>query len=131
MSYVIAAPETMAAAATNLTSIGSELRAAHVAAAPPTVALVPAAADEVSAGVAHLFSRYAENFHGLAGRAAVFHEQFVGHLSAGAGSYAATEAANAASLLHPLFHGAVLDWLYSQFGSPTSSTSSPIWSWRS
>ena len=63
--------------------------------------MIPAAADEVSAGVAHLFSRYAQGYQALAGQAAVFHEQFVQHLTAGAGSYAATEAANA-SLLQPL-----------------------------
>jgi PE family len=44
--------------------------------------VVPAAADQVSASVAQLFSRYAEDFHGLAGRAVVFHEQFVQHLTA-------------------------------------------------
>ena len=101
MSYVMVAPETMAAAATDLAGIGSTLSAAHMAAVPPTVALVPAAADEVSAGVAHLFSRYAEGFQGLAGRAAVFHEEFAQHLHAGAGSYASAEAVNASSL-HPL-----------------------------
>ena len=106
MSFVIAAPEMMTSAATDLATIGSDLSAAHLAAAAPTVALVPAAADEVSAGVAHLFSRYAEGFHGLAGRAAVFHEQVVGHLSAGAASYANAEAANAA-LLQPLNANAV------------------------
>lgn len=101
MSYVIAVPETMSAAATDLAGIGSTLSEAHIAAAPPTVALVPAAVDEVSAGIAHLFSRYAEDFRGLAGRAVVFHQQFVHHLTAGAGSYAGAEAANI-GLLHPL-----------------------------
>jgi hypothetical protein len=46
-----------------------------------------------------LFSRYAEDFQGLAGRAAVFHEQFAHTLATGALSYAAAEAANASSLL--------------------------------
>ena len=69
-----------------------------MAAVAPTVALVPAAADEVSAGVAHLFSRYAEDYHALTGRAAAFHEQFVQHVTAGAGSYAGAEAANAAQV---------------------------------
>jgi hypothetical protein len=57
MSYVIAAREMMTAAAADLATIGSDLSMAHAAAAVPTVALVPAAADEVSAGIAHLFSR--------------------------------------------------------------------------
>jgi hypothetical protein len=47
MSYVIAAPEMMTAAATDLAGIGSALSEAHMAAGP-SVALVPAAADEVS-----------------------------------------------------------------------------------
>ena len=48
MSYVIAAPETMTSAATDLAGIGSTLSEAHMAAAPPTVGLVPAAAYEAS-----------------------------------------------------------------------------------
>jgi hypothetical protein len=127
MSYLIAAPEMMAAAATDVAAVGSALSAAHMAAAP-TVAVVPAAADEVSAGIAHLFSRYAQGYQALAGQAAAFHEQFVQHLTASAGSYAATEAVNA-SLLQPLnavagtfastvpgqilnlFTGQILNWL--------------------
>ena len=99
MSYVIAAPEMMTAVAGDLGHIGSTLIEEHTAAAASTVGLVPAAGDEVSAGVAHLFSRYAADFHGLAGRAAVFHEQFVHQLSAGAHSYAGAEAVNVSYLL--------------------------------
>jgi hypothetical protein len=100
MSYVLAAPEMMTAAATDLATIGSTLSAAHMAAAP-TLAVIPAAADEVSASIAHLFSRYAGGYQALAGQASVFHEQFVQQLKASAGSYASIEAANAA-LLRPL-----------------------------
>jgi PE family len=91
LSYVVAAPEMMTAAATDLATIGSTLDAAHLAAATPTVALVPAAADEVSAGVARLFSGYAENFHALSGQASVFHGQFAQNLKASAASYTQTE----------------------------------------
>jgi hypothetical protein len=100
MPYVIAAPEMIAAAATDLATIGSTLSAAHTA-ATPTLAVMPAAADEVSASVAHLFSQHAHDYQALAGQATAFHEQFVQHLNANAGSYAATEAASA-SLLQPL-----------------------------
>jgi hypothetical protein len=100
MSYVIAVPEMMTSAATDLAGVGSALSEAHTAAAAPTVALVPAAADEVSASVTHLFSGYAQDFHGLVGKAAAFHDQFVSLLSSGAHSYAATEAAAVASLGH-------------------------------
>ena len=99
MSYLIAAPEMMTAAATDLATIGSDVNAAHMVAAAPTVALVPAAADEVSAGIAQVFSRYAEGYQALAGQAAVFHEQFVQHLTAGAHSYASAEAINVSYLL--------------------------------
>jgi hypothetical protein len=98
MSYVTAAPEIMAATATDLAGIGSELREAHMAAAAPTVALVPAAADEVSSGVAHLFSRYAEEYQALSAQAVGFHAQFVRGLNAGASAYASSEAANASWL---------------------------------
>jgi hypothetical protein len=100
MSYVMAVPEVVAAAATDVAAIGSALSAAHIAAAAPTVGVIPAAVDEVSASVAHLFSRYAQDFHALAAQAAAFHQQFVQHLHATASSYVTAEAANAASLLH-------------------------------
>jgi PE family len=100
MSYVMAAPGMLATAATDVAAVGSTVSAAHMAAAPPTIAVIPAAADEVSAGIAHLFSRCAQDYHALAGQAAAFNEQFVQHLNSSAGSYAAAEAANAGSLLH-------------------------------
>jgi hypothetical protein len=68
MSYVIPAPEMMTAAATDLASIGSNLSVAHAAAARP-LRVVPAAADEVSVSIAHLFSRYAGDYQALAGQA--------------------------------------------------------------
>lgn len=99
MSYVNASPELMAAAATDVAAVGSTVNAAHMAAVAPTVGVVPAAADEVSAGVAQIFSGAAQEFHTLVGRAATFGEQFAQHLHAGAGSYAAAEAVNSASLV--------------------------------
>ncbi|OBI41146.1 PE family protein [Mycobacterium sp. E796] len=98
MSYVNVAPEIMTSTATELATIGSHLGAAHAAAAGPTLAVLPAAADEVSASIAQVFSRAAQEYQALAGRAAAFGEQFVQHLTAGAGSYAAAEATNAAVL---------------------------------
>ena len=98
MSYVIAPPEMLGAAAADFATIDSSLGAAHTAAAAPTIALVPAAADEVSASIAHLFSQYAQGYQAIAGHAAAFHEQFIQHLNASARSYANTEAANNSSL---------------------------------
>lgn len=98
MSSVIAVPGLMEAAAADLATIGSTVSAAHKAASSPTVAVLPAAADEVSASIAHLFSAHARNYQGLATQAATFHDQPVQHLTASAGSYAGTEAAAASSL---------------------------------
>ncbi|OBA76786.1 hypothetical protein A5641_21725 [Mycobacterium sp. 1554424.7] len=98
MSHLIASPEVIASAATDLAGIGSNLSAAHVAAAAPTLAVLPAAADDVSVTIANFFSRHAQHYQAQAGRAAAAQEQFVEHLVNGAGSYAAAEAANAALL---------------------------------
>ncbi|WP_240355370.1 PE family protein [Mycobacterium bourgelatii] len=92
-------PELLTAAATDLTAIGVTLQAAHREAAS-TLALAPAAADEVSVNIASLFSRQAEDYQQLASEAAAFHEQFVERLAAGAGAYASAEALNV-SLLQP------------------------------
>jgi hypothetical protein len=98
MAYVIAAPEMMASAATDVATIGSNVSAAHMAAAAPTLALIPAAADEVSAGIAQLFSQHAQGYQAQAAQAAAFQEPFVQHLTAGAFSYAGIDAALASLL---------------------------------
>ena len=92
MSYVIAAPEMMTSAATDLATIGSNVNAAHMVAAARTSSVIPAAADEVSASIAHLFSQHAANYQALAAQAAAFNDQFVQHLTAGAFSYTDIEA---------------------------------------
>src|ERR1700739_1731009 len=97
MSFVIAAPEFLTAAATDLANIGSTLSAANAAAAVPTTGILAAAEDEVSAAIAALFSAHGQGFQALGAQAAAFHTQFVQALSAGAGSYAGAEAANVAA----------------------------------
>jgi hypothetical protein len=68
MSYLVAAPEFLASAATDVSNIGSLLNAAHAAAAAPTTALAAAAGDEVSAAVASVFAGYGQTFQGSAPR---------------------------------------------------------------
>ena len=99
MSDLTAVPEAIAAAATDVAAVGSTVDAAHMTAAASTVAVVPAAADEVSAGIANLFSDFANEYHALAGQAAAFQQQFVQLLHASGGSYTAAESTNAASML--------------------------------
>ena len=94
MSFVIAAPEALVAAASDLAGIGTTLSTANAAAAAPTTRLLAAGADEVSSAIASLFSSYAQDFQALSTRVAAFHDQFVQALNAGAGWYASAEAVN-------------------------------------
>ena len=94
MSYVIAAPEELVSAASNLAGVGTTLNTAHAAAAAQTTRVLAAGGDEVSAAIASLFSGHAQEFQALSARAAAFHDQFVQAMSAGAASYTGTEAAN-------------------------------------
>lgn len=94
MSNLLVTPELVAAAAADLAGIGSAIGAANAAAGAPTMALLAAGADEVSAAVAAVFSSYAQQYQALSAAAAAFHDQFLRALAAGAGAYAGAEAAN-------------------------------------
>jgi hypothetical protein len=94
MSFVTAAPEIVASAASDLASIGSTIGEANAAAAVPTTGVLSAAADEVSAAIASLFRSHAQAFQALSTQAASFHQQFVQLLSSTAAQYASAEAAN-------------------------------------
>src|SRR6516162_9181284 len=98
MSYVIAAPEIMTSAATDLANIGSALTAAKAAAATPTTGILAAAEDEVSAAIAAVFSAHGEGFQALGAQAAAFHEEFAAALACAGNAYAAAEAANASAI---------------------------------
>ncbi|HUH71947.1 MAG TPA: PE family protein [Mycobacterium sp.] len=98
MSFVLAAPEALVTAASDLAGIGSTLSTASAAAAAPTTGALAAAADEVSTQVAKLFSEHGLGYQQLSAQVAAFHDQFVQALSAGGSTYAAAEA-NAAQTL--------------------------------
>lgn len=97
MSFVTTQPEMLSAAAGDLQGIGASVNAVNAAAASPTTGVVPAAADPVSALTAAQFAAHAQLYQSISAQAAAIHEQFVAMLSTSAGSYAATEAANAAA----------------------------------
>lgn len=98
MSFVFTAPQTMTDAARGLANLGSTINVAHAVAAAPTTGLLAAGGDEVSTAIAAIFSRHAWSYQALSAQAATFHTQLVQTLDAGAGAYAAAEAANAAPL---------------------------------
>lgn len=97
MSFVTTQPESLDESARELQSIGSMLNSENAAEVTPTTEIAPAAADEVSAVVAAQFATHAQLYHAIMAQAAAIHEQFVATLQDSAGSYAATEAANAAA----------------------------------
>src|ERR1700760_1180594 len=99
MSFVTMQPELLASAAGNLQGIGSEMTAGNAAPAGPPPGGVPAAADEVSALTAAQFAAHAQMYQAVSAQAAAIHEMFVNTLGLSAGSYASTEAANAAAAL--------------------------------
>ncbi len=95
MTFVTAQPEMLTAAAAALQEIGVSMAARNAAAATPTIGVVPAAADEVSALTATEFSAHATSYQTVSAQASMIDEMFVRMLGASADSYAATEAANA------------------------------------
>ncbi len=99
MSYAIAEPEFVTAAATDLAGIGSSLSEANAAAAASTAGVLAPAEDEVSAAIAAVFCAHGQGFQALSSQAAAFHDQFVQALTTSARSYAGAEAANVAALM--------------------------------
>jgi PE family len=99
MSFVTTQPEILSSAAGNLQGIGSALSASNAHVAGPTTGIIPAGADEVSALAAAQFVAHAQMYQTVSALAAAIHEQFVNTLGMSAGSYAATEAANAAAAM--------------------------------
>ncbi|BBZ39389.1 PE family protein [Mycobacterium conspicuum] len=102
MSYVIAAPEAIAAVSGDLTGIGDAIKGAASDAAPSTTAIVAAAGDEVSAAITSLFGNYAKEFQTLTARATQFHSEFGHALTAAATNYAAAEGTNLSLLVRGL-----------------------------
>ncbi len=99
MSFVTTHPEALASAAAGLQNIGAVVAAGNAAAATSTTGVIPAAADEVSALTAAQFAAHAALYQTISAQATAIHELFVATLGTSAGSYAATEAANALTAL--------------------------------
>jgi PE family len=95
VSFVTTQPETLMVSAANLQGIDSAMSAANGAAATPTTRVVPAAAGEVSALTATQFTAHTRMYQAVSTQPQAIHEMFVNTLGTSAGSYAATEAANA------------------------------------
>ncbi|EUA02177.1 PE family protein [Mycobacterium kansasii 824] len=95
MSFVIAVPEYVDAAATELGRIGSTISQANVLAAFPTTTIAAAGTDEVSVALAALFGSFGQQYQAISEQMTAFHDQFVRNLQAAVNAYASTDAANA------------------------------------
>ena len=105
MSFVTTLPEALAAAAAQLQTLGSSMAAENVAAAAPTTAIAPAAADEVSALQATQFTAFGNLYQSVSAQAQAVHQMLVNTLGTNAGSYATTESANQAATASTPFSG--------------------------
>ena len=105
MSFVLIAPDIFEAGTADAAQVGSAVSAGNLAAAIPTIELAAAGADEVSAGVAAMFSAHAQAYQAAAAQAATYYEQFVSNLHAAAVSYADTEATIASAMENTLLGG--------------------------
>lgn len=95
MSFLTMAPEMAQQAAEDVAGIRAQLVEAASSAAAPTTAVVPAAADEVSAAISAIFGHFGQEFQGVSAQARAFHAEFVNLLNGGAAAYITTEIANA------------------------------------
>lgn len=95
MSFLITLPEQIQAAAEDLAGLRSSLAEAASSAAAPTTAVLPAAADEVSAAISAMFGNFGQEFQWASAQAQAFHAEFVSLINAGAAAYVSTELANA------------------------------------
>ncbi|WP_136627706.1 PE family protein, partial [Mycobacterium pseudokansasii] len=98
MSFMLASPEALAAAAADLVGVGSSLGSANATVAASTTAVLAAGADEVSAALASLFSQYGQTYQSVSAAALVYHDRFVRLLNSSADVYAVAEAATASPL---------------------------------
>jgi hypothetical protein len=95
MSFVTTHPEMLATAADNLSAIVSGMATRNAALAVPTTGVIPAAADEVSVLTAAHFTAHGIRYQAVSAQAAAIQGLFATTLGTSAGSYEATEAANA------------------------------------
>jgi PE family len=77
MSFVIAQPDFMTAAAEDLAGIRAALADAAAAAAGTTSGVAAAGGDEVSAAIAQLFGNFGQEFQAINTQASAFHAEFV------------------------------------------------------
>ena len=121
MSILTAIPEELLAAAAQLAGVGSSLTAQNAGAAAPTTTIAPAAADQVSALQAALFSSYGTLYQQIAAEAETMQQQFLQNLGLSSGNYAAAEATNVAQSAPVDQFSTFVNGIATFLGGPTTS----------
>ncbi|WP_205875859.1 PE family protein [Mycobacterium camsae] len=98
MSFLMAEPQIVMAAAADIEGIGAALTAASAAAAAPTSGLLAAAGDEVSAAIANLFGTFGREYQDVVTQFEAFHDEFQRTLASAGAAYVQAETAAAATL---------------------------------
>lgn len=98
MSWFVAGPEAIAAAANNLSGIGSTINDSNSRAAQQTANVPAAAADQVSAAVATFWGQHAQGYLDISSQMESFHDKFVQALFGGGAAYSNAESAAASAL---------------------------------
>ncbi|MDT5138311.1 MAG: hypothetical protein QOD58_2573 [Mycobacterium sp.] len=114
MSYLLTAPESLAAAATDVNGIAAAMHAANAAAAGQTSGVLAAAEDEVSAAITALFNAHGQEYQAVVRRVSAFESGFTQALSAAAQTYTQAEA----------FNDALLNGFQALLGQP--ATAAPV-----
>ncbi|RUP03627.1 MAG: PE-PPE domain-containing protein [Mycobacterium sp.] len=121
-SLLTVTPEALASAASDLETIRAALGSANAAAAGPTVSVISAAADEVSAAIAQFFADYGLEFQALSERVSAAQQNLVRLLNAASNSYLGAEAISASTMQTTLsgpLGGGVSTLIMGGTGNPT------------
>lgn len=105
MAYVITQPPILAAASTDLATIGSAINEATASAAASITKVAAAAGDEVSTVIANLFDLYGQEYQAIINQFAAFPSEFAQALAAAASAYANAEMTSAAALVQSALSG--------------------------
>lgn len=105
VSYVFAQPPALAAAATELSGLGTAIGEAAAAAAAPTTTLMTAAADEVSTAVADFFGGFGQEFQSLSARLGPLYQGLIQNLNSTIDYYLNAEGINTAQLRQSVLSG--------------------------
>lgn len=133
MSHLVTQPQLMTAAAEDLVGIQTSIAEASIAVGGRTTGLAAAAADEVSAAIADVFSVFGEDYQAFARQVETYHNAFVQTLTASANAYGhaeadaqallsgSTAASGGAPSAQATLQGTTFGWMIGGSGNPIPS----------